>query len=124
MKPEICTTPVQDRAITVAFANSEEFRGDFCAWLVGNLPIYEEFERQSLSVAARRHHYGARTVMEIVRHNSILVDRAGQGWKINNNRTPDCARLFALLNPNHAELFSFRDSSARIAFCPDERRAA
>jgi hypothetical protein len=123
MKTKTISTQSQDRAVTVAFANSGEFRSDFCAWLFDNLPIYKEFERQSLAVAARRSHYGARTVMEVVRHNSILIESDG-GWKINNNKTPDCARLFAMLNPNHADLFSFRDSSARIAYVPEDRRAA
>lgn len=114
MVSKTVTDPATSRILDVAFVHRDEFRADFYGWLVSNLPIYLEFQNQSLAVAARRHHYGARTVMEIVRHNSILADVAG-GWKINNNRTPDCARLFALLNPTHAEFFSFRDGTERRA---------
>lgn len=94
-------------------ASGEEFRPDFCNWLSHNLPIYAEFERQALLIAARRDRYSARTIIEVIRHNSTIAEVSG-AWKINNNRTPDMARLFSLSHPEHEGFFQLRDSDARL----------
>lgn len=91
----------------------KDFRNDFPGWLASNQPIYAEFERQARLIASRRNHYSARTIAEVIRHNSQLSEVGGE-WKINNNRIPDMARLFSLRNPQHSQLFQLRNSDMRL----------
>lgn len=91
----------------------KDFRNDFAGWLASNQPIYAEFERQAKIIALFRDRYSARTIAEVIRHNSQLSE-VGSEWKINNNRIPDMARLFSLRNPQHAQLFQLRNSEMRM----------
>ena len=91
----------------------KDFRNDFAGWLAANQPIYAEFERQALMIASRRDHYSARTIAEVIRHNSQLAEDGG-AWKINNNRIPCMARLFSITHPEHAGFFQLRDSDMRL----------
>lgn len=91
----------------------KDFRNDFAGWLAANQPIYAEFERQAKQIASRRNRYSARTIAEVIRHNSQLSE-VGSEWKINNNRVPDMARLFSLKHPQYAGFFQLRNSDDRI----------
>lgn len=97
--------------LSVMIANGDQFRADFCAWLRDNGHVFAEFERRALQVAAKRDHYSARTIMEVIRHDTVIGQLSGT-FKINNNAAPDCARLFALLHPQHSGLFEFREHKA------------
>ena len=99
--------------VNTAQLYAADFREDFPAWLHDNYPIYAEFERQARMIASRRDFYSARTIVEVMRHNSALSDRDGP-FRMNNNRTPDLARLFSLIHPEHAGFFQLRDSDARL----------
>lgn len=52
-----------------------------------------------------------RTIFEVIRHDTAIGELRGE-FKINNNAAPDCARLFALLHPQHSCLFEFREHKA------------
>ena len=93
--------------------SNEEFTPDFGDWLAANMPIYREFERHARLIASRRDRYSARTIAEVIRHNSVLSEQGSQ-WKINNNRIPDMARLFSALHPEHEGFFQLRDSDTRL----------
>ena len=80
---------------------------DFDVWLEQNLHIYEAFEREALSVAKRREHYSAKTIVEFLRHHTMITEKEGE-WKINNYATSGLARHFAKRHPIHASLFKFR----------------
>lgn len=97
--------------LSVAIRNGEQFRRDFIPWMRENGYVFSEFERRALQVARRRDHYSARTIMEVIRHDTVIGELTGP-WKINNVVIPDCARLFALLHPQHAGLFEFREHKA------------
>lgn len=99
------------RPVFIAQLNAEQFRPDFIPYLRENLHVYSAFEREALRIAARRERYSARTIVEVLRHNSAL-EEIGSEWKLNDSWTPHLARLFALLNPQCAELFEFRESKA------------
>ena len=102
------------KAIAVAADNAEQFTPEFLAYLPENLHVYHAFEHEALQVAARGfHHYSARTIMEVLRHHSALHEVGGQ-WKIDNDATPYCARLFALMHPHHKDLFTFRLAKAAM----------
>lgn len=100
------------RALFMAQMNAEQFTPEFLAMLPKNLHVYTAFEREALRVVARgREHYSARTIIEVLRHNSAL-EEVGGAWKLNDHATPYWARLFALMNPDHAGLFEFREAKA------------
>lgn len=102
----------RDIALGTAQANAGKFTPEFLEYLPGNLHVYEAFEREALLVARRGFkHYGARTIIEVLRHRSNLAEVGGT-WKLNDWHTPYLARLFALLNPDHALLFEFREAKA------------
>lgn len=91
---------------------AHKFPEDFKDYIAENPHVYEAFEREALRVIARGYrHYSARTIMEVLRHESALTENASV-WKINNNQVPYLARLFALCQPAHASLFDFREAKA------------
>ena len=99
------------RPIWYARTHAEQFTPEFLAYLPENLHVYDAFEREALAIARRRPHYSARTIVEVLRHNSALQE-AGVPWKLNDWHTPYLARLFALIHPVHAGLFEFREAKA------------
>ena len=108
------------RPLFIAHMNAAQFTREFLDYLPGNLHVYAAFEREALRVADRgRRHYSARTIIEVLRHESLLAE-AGGGWKLNDRFTPYLARLFALMNQAHGQLFEFREAKAAAR----ERRAA
>lgn len=93
----------------IAHEHKEQFSDEFLRWLPENAHIWMAFEQEAFKVVrAGFKHYSARTILEFLRHHSALAERNGDGWKINNNFTPYLARLFAILNPNLANLFEYR----------------
>lgn len=100
--------------LSVARRNATAFRADFLPWLIDNEHLYREFERLSLQMARHRDHYGARSIVEKMRYDMTISER-GVEFKINGNFVPCMARLFAICNPNHAELFEFREQHRRAA---------
>ena len=113
------TTPLP-RPVFMAHMHADTFTPEFLAALPDNLHVYAAFEREALQVVRRGwKHYSARTIIEVLRHQSALADTDAQ-FKLNDHATPGWARLFALLNPEHAGLFEFR----RVNNKRDERAAA
>lgn len=99
-------------ALQLAEANASDFTPEFMLYLPENLHVYSAFEREALRVAGRGFkHYSARTIIEVLRHHSNL-QQVGGPWKLNDWHTPYLARLFALANPLHADLFEFRVAKA------------
>lgn len=90
-----------------AMRTPQAFRPDFPEWMQQNAHIYVEFERRALQVAQHRIHYSARTIVEVMRHDSAIGQLTGE-FKINGNYVPDMATLFAQLNPQYGDLFEFR----------------
>lgn len=95
-------------ALAIVRDQPEFFRQDFEGWLLENWSIYERFEREALVVAARRKHYGANTIIEYLRHQTLLADTASE-WKLDDRWTSSIARLFAMMNSAHDKLFEFRE---------------
>jgi hypothetical protein len=91
--------------------NGGHFSEGFQQWLEENWTIYLEFEAQAMRVVMQgRTHYSARTIVEYIRHQTLLAEAGGE-FKINNNRVADLARLFAIRKPAHMNLFQYRVSS-------------
>lgn len=110
---EVITKLSNDIALMLARGNADKFTPAFLDYLPDNLHVYRAFEREALLVAGRGFkHYGARTIIEVLRHRSNLQESGAAPWKLNDHATPYLARLFALLNPDYAGLFEFREARA------------
>jgi len=112
--------------VAAANEHAHEFTPEFLAYLPDNVHVYKAFERETLRVVAKGFaHYSARTIIEVLRHHSALTEAAGP-WKLNDWHTPYLARLFALMNPAHRDLFEFRVVKAvrKQRAANDEGRAA
>ena len=93
----------------IAHEHKEQFSDEFLNWLPENAHIWIAFEQEAYEVIkAGFKHYSARTIIHVLRHHSALSERGLDGWKLNNNISPYLARLFAILNPTHADLFEYR----------------
>lgn len=89
-------------------ANADQFRDDFPAWLEENGHVWARFRAEVDRVrAAGRRHYSARTIVEVLRHESALAEN-GSPYKLNNNHTPDLARLYLLTAPGAEGFFETR----------------
>lgn len=92
--------------------NAPDFRPDFPEWLKVHLPLWEAFEREANQVWAEGHrHYGARTIWEVLRHETRHAEKSGD-FKLNNNRAPCLARLYLLLYPDRPAFFELRGREA------------
>lgn len=84
------------------------YREDFSEWLLDNQHIWRAFVREADKVWNRgRRHYSARTIIEVLRHESTLSEASGE-YKINGNYVPDLARLYQETHPDRASLFETR----------------
>lgn len=99
----------QGDVLAVVSVHADSFREGFAAWLVDNWSIYRRFEEEALKVRRRgRDHWGANTIIEYLRHQTALEDSGGE-WKVNDRWTSSVARLAALVNPELATFFEFRE---------------
>jgi hypothetical protein len=92
-----------------------QFRAGFLDWLLRNPGVWIAFEREAMRIVNRgRRHYSARTILEVLRHESAVSERESE-FKLNNNAAPDLSRLWALAHPEHAGLFETRSHGQRAA---------
>lgn len=85
-----------------------QFLPTFADWLTQNWHVWLAFCREADKVWARgRRRYSARTIVEVLRHDSVVAE-VGTEWKINNVRIPDMARLYMASFPERAEFFETR----------------
>lgn len=75
--------------------------------LSANQDLYTAFLIEAHKVAAKRDHYSARTIMEVLRHNSYASDDDPR-YKINNDITPLMAKMSMLMFPSLNGLFKTR----------------
>lgn len=114
MQLEFADTDRMESAACFVCGKPEYFRPDFLVWLADNWTLYVAFERQALRVhKLGRDHYGANTIIEYMRHSTLLKDKDTE-FKLNDKWTSSIARLFAMLNPRCAELFEFRERNGGV----------
>lgn len=97
--------------------DASKFRPEFADWLAANPHIWSRFCQEANAIWDRGwRHYGARTIIEFIRHQTALAEVNGE-WKVNNNMVPDLARLYQDSFPERAGLFSLRlvPCSVRVA---------
>lgn len=92
------------------------FSDGFYLWLIDNYAVFEYFERSAIQVSDKGFkHYSARTIVEVMRHRTNIREIGDGTWKLNNNRTPEMAKLFMLLHPEYRGFFEFRFKENRAA---------
>lgn len=107
-QPTQLALPVSNNAMDVVHANASMLRNGFAAWLSENGHVWRRFEQEADEVWNRgRRHYSARTIVEVLRHESALREK-DPVFKLNDHKTPDMARLYRLLHPQRADLFETR----------------
>jgi hypothetical protein len=85
----------------------EETIDSFFQWHYANPLVWKEFERLSLELIARGiTHYGAKSIMEVVRWHRAIC--GGADFKINNNYSAYYARIFEMKHPGHTGFFEMR----------------
>jgi len=84
-------------------------------FLDANPHIYWAFEREALRVIEHGHaHYSARTIVEVLRHQSALEADPSKQFKINDHITPTLARDFMDRHPEApAGFFELRGARVR-----------
>lgn len=92
----------------VVLAHADQFRSDFLSWLEDNHAVWTRFCAEADLVRSRgRQHYSARTIIEVLRHESALADTSPT-FKIDNNQAPDLARLYRLTRAGADGFFETR----------------
>ena len=101
------TCPLKAVNLAVLAKTDKEIPNSYCDWLVDNIHVWEAFETEAFSVIAKGFkHYSARTIVHYLRHYSAIEEQ-GSKFKIKNGHSPYLARLFALVHPEHKEIFSY-----------------
>lgn len=106
----------RERAMTIAREQAFRFRADFPGWLADNLHVWTRFEAHASAIwNAGRRHYSARTIGEVLRHETALKAANDGEWKLNDHRWPDLARLYLAMYPERTGFFEVREGSRRAA---------
>lgn len=86
-------------------------------WFKINWPIVQAFEQTALAIIGKgREHYSARTIVEVLRHHSVLNDTS-TAFKINDHAAPDLARAFVVMHPQHLDMWEYRRASKAEFSC-------
>ena len=98
----------QRTALLFVESRPELFRADFKGWLADNWHVYVEFEKRSVRLwRAGRRHYGARSIWETMRYDTMIGELSGD-YKLNDHYPPDCARLLMLIHADMDGFFEIR----------------
>lgn len=95
------------RASEIIMASPEHFESEFYAWLADNWHVYLAFEKIANETSKVVGHYGAKCIWEVMRYNSTVKEQ-NSDFKLNNNWSYSCARLYVALNPSQKGFFNFR----------------
>lgn len=88
--------------------NPDQFSQEFTDWIVDNHHIWVAFKAEADRIRAKgRTHYSSRTIVEYLRHNTVLAD-TDSAFKINDHCVPYLGRLYVLTNPSAKGFFEFR----------------
>jgi hypothetical protein len=98
-------------AIFIVTQDEANYRADFKQWLSKNFHVYLAFEDLATKIFNKGFkRYSSKTIVETIRYHSSIKELQGE-YRINNNTTPDLARLFDAMNPRMSGMFEFRLNS-------------
>lgn len=101
----------------LAIVRAGAFRCDVYRWLLDprNVDVWRRFEQEANRVwRTGRRHYGARTIVEVLRHETLAAD-ASADFKINDHHAPVLARLWTFLYPEREGFFELRGFVVGVA---------
>lgn len=79
-------------------------------WFEKNLHVVRAFERHTLEqVEKGRDHYSARAIVDKLSLHTGTRETDGE-YKIGNDNACDLARVFCVMNPQHADIWEMRRS--------------
>ena len=82
--------------------------------IIENMKVLDRFAEQAHAVRKTgRDHYSARTIIEVLRHNSMIEDN-DPNYKINNNITPLMARISMNIFPELNGFFQLRTLTSKV----------
>lgn len=88
-------------------ANPEFFKKEK-DWFEKNWHVVEAFSREAKKlISFGRTHYSARTIVEVLVHQSAVREIDGV-FKIGNDSAPDLARVFVVMYPQYLEFWEYR----------------
>ena len=104
----------KETALIFVETRPDLFRRDFAEWLAENWHIYVEFSRRADRLRdLGRDHMGSRAIWESIRYDTATHEINGE-FRLNNIFAPDCARLWSLFNPKHAQFFERRSGQSAV----------
>lgn len=105
------------RALALAelVRNPADYAPEFVSWLKANWPVWTRFCRLADEVRARRRNYSARAIFHAIRLDTVLREQpvlSSQvpAFKLNNNHSACCARLYNALSPSRGGFFHTREA--------------
>lgn len=98
-----------DKQFVLNFVNNKpSFFKKPVQWFEDNWHVIKAFEEETLKIINRgRTHYSARTIVEVMVHESIIKETDGS-FKIGNDNAPDLARIFVVMHPEHVNFWEYR----------------
>jgi hypothetical protein len=98
----------QQAAFISFIDSSPQFFKKDKAWFINNWHVVEAFESTALKLIDNgRQHYSARTIVEVLVHQSAIREINGD-FKIGNDSAPDLARAFVVLHPERVNFWEYR----------------
>lgn len=98
------------KAAIMRYAKNTSLTTEQAERLADNLPIVRAFITEAHKIAAKRTHYSARTIVEFLRHHSILEDNCPD-YKINDHLVPLLSRISMEMFPALNALFHTREKA-------------
>ena len=91
----------------------QHLQSKFEAYHQAHPGIYQRFKDLALRLIEQgKTHYGAKTIMEVIRYHTDADSRPGSKFKIDNSFSAYYARKFADDHPEHKHFFSMRQLKA------------
>jgi len=96
-------------ALIMEYSSVAGLREDEAVNLLDNHELNDAFFQEAHKVAGKRDHYSAYTIVEVLRHNTIVEDNSQLEFKISNNMKPALGRIANALFPALNGLFTFKE---------------
>lgn len=97
--------------LDIARSRADKLSQEFLDWLPDNLHVWKAFVHETQKIIDRGFkHYSSYTIIEFLRHHSVISD-SHASYKLNNNHRPYLSRLFGMVYPEHAGLFEYRTTT-------------
>jgi hypothetical protein len=101
-------TQRQKNALIMSYSMQAGLREEEAVMLLDNEALLDAFFLEAHKIAGKTTHYSAYTIVEVLRHHSIIEDKSQKVFKIANEVKPALGRLSNAMFPALNGLFSFK----------------